>query len=110
MASQKKVRWAELRTGILAVASMLLVAVLIFLLTSQGSIFSGNFHLRSYFDDSEGLNANDPVRVNGILVGYIGGIRLTGSRDPVMVDDLLEAHRDRLPESLTRAERLGLAA
>ncbi|HTA41496.1 MAG TPA: MlaD family protein [Bryobacteraceae bacterium] len=82
MASQKKVRWAELRTGILAVASMFLVAVLIFLLTSQGSIFSGNFHLRTYFDDSEGLNANDPVRVNGILVGYIGGIRLTGARDP----------------------------
>ncbi|CAM2157138.1 alpha-galactosidase [Pararobbsia alpina] len=27
-----------------------------------------------------------------------------------LVDDLLEAHRDRLPESLTRAERIGLAA
>jgi phospholipid/cholesterol/gamma-HCH transport system substrate-binding protein len=71
MPSQKRVRWAELRSGILAVAAMLLAGVLIFLLSSQTNLFAGNFHLRTYMDDSEGLNGNDPVRVNGILVGYI---------------------------------------
>ncbi len=82
MASQKRVRWAELRSGILAAAAMVIAGVLIFLLSSQSNFFAGNFHLRTYLDDSEGLNKNDPVRVNGILVGYIGGIRLSGSRDP----------------------------
>lgn len=82
MASPKKIRWAELRSGIVAVAAMALTGTLIFLLTSQGNLFQGTFHLRTYLDDSQGLNVNDPVRVNGILVGYIGRIRLTGSRDP----------------------------
>lgn len=102
MPSQKKVRWAELRSGVLAMGAMLLVAVLIFLLTSQSNIFTGNFHLRTYFDDSQGLNANDPVRVNGILVGYIGGIHLTGSRDPrrtVEIDMVIQnKYLDQIPD------------
>ena len=36
------------------------------------------FHLRTYMEDSAGMNENDPVRVNGILVGYIEGIKLSG--------------------------------
>ena len=82
MPSQKKVHWAQLRTGILATAAMVLAGVLIFLLTSQSNLFGGNFHLRTYMEDSAGMVANDPVRVNGILVGYIGKISLSGSRDP----------------------------
>ena len=60
MASQKKVHWAELRAGILATVAMVLAGVLIFLLTSQSNIFAGNFHLRTYMEDSQGLNTNDP--------------------------------------------------
>jgi phospholipid/cholesterol/gamma-HCH transport system substrate-binding protein len=82
MPSQKRVHWAQLRTGILATVAMVLTGALIFLLTSQNNIFGGNFHLRTYMEDSAGMVANDPVRVNGILVGYIGKIRLSGSRDP----------------------------
>lgn len=102
MASQQKVRWAELRSGIVAVAAMVLTGTLIFLLTSQSNIFSGNFHLRTFLDDSEGLNVNDPVRVNGILVGYIGGIKLTGLRDPrrTVEIDLVVQNKflDQIPE------------
>ncbi len=82
MASQEKVRWSQLRAGLVAATAMVITGILIFLLTTQGNIFAGNFRLRTYLDDSEGLNANDPVRVNGILVGYIGSIKLTGLRDP----------------------------
>src|ERR1700733_10302409 len=82
MPSQKKVHWAQLRTGILAAVAMIIAGVLIFLLTGQSSIFGGEFHLRTYMEDSAGMVANDPVRVNGILVGYIGNLRLSGSRDP----------------------------
>jgi phospholipid/cholesterol/gamma-HCH transport system substrate-binding protein len=82
MASQKRVQWAQLRTGILAAVAMIIAGVLIFLLTSQSNFFGGDFHVRTYMEDSAGMVANDPVRVNGILVGYIGGIRLSGSRDP----------------------------
>src|SRR3984885_11681797 len=102
MPSQKRVRWAELRSGILAVAAMFLAGVLIFLLSSQTNLFAGNFHLRTYMDDSEGLNENDPVRENGILVGYIKGIKLSGSREPkrtVELDMVIQnKFLDQIPE------------
>ena len=102
MASQKKVRWAELRSGILATVALFIAGILIWLLSSQSNIFTNNFHLRTYLEDSEGLNANDPVRVNGILVGYIGAIRLSGSRDPkrtVEIDMVIQQkYLDQIPD------------
>lgn len=88
MPSQKRVQWAQLRAGILATVAMVLAGVLIFLLTGQNGLFGGNFHLRAYMQDAAGMVANDPVRLNGILVGYIGNIRLSGSRDPRKVVDI----------------------
>jgi phospholipid/cholesterol/gamma-HCH transport system substrate-binding protein len=82
MPSPKRVHWAQLKTGILATVAMVLAGILIFLLTGQNNIFGGNFHLRTFMEDAAGMVANDPVRVNGILVGYIGTIKLSGSRDP----------------------------
>jgi phospholipid/cholesterol/gamma-HCH transport system substrate-binding protein len=82
MASQKRVRWAELRTGILAAVAMVIAAVLIFLLTGQSNFFTGEFDLRTYMDDSAGMAENAPVRLNGISVGHIHRVQLSGSHDP----------------------------
>jgi phospholipid/cholesterol/gamma-HCH transport system substrate-binding protein len=102
MASQEKVHWAQLRSGILATVAMIIAGTLIFLLTSQSNFLSSNFRLRTYMEDSEGLNANDPVRVNGILVGYIGTIKLSGSRDSkrtVEIDMVIrERYLDQIPD------------
>ena len=57
MPSEKKVHWAQLRTGILATVSMTIAGVLIFLLTSQSSLFGGKFRLRTYMEDSAGMVA-----------------------------------------------------
>jgi phospholipid/cholesterol/gamma-HCH transport system substrate-binding protein len=81
---------------------MILAGTLIWLLSSQGGLFNTSFHLRTFLEDSEGLNANDPVRVNGILVGYIKAIRLSGSRDPkrtVELDMMIQQRfLDQIPE------------
>jgi phospholipid/cholesterol/gamma-HCH transport system substrate-binding protein len=102
MASQARVQWAQLRTGILAAVAMVIAGVLIFLLTGQSNFFGGNFHLLTYMEDSAGMVANDPVRVNGILVGYIGSIKLSGSRDPkktVLIDMVIEdKYLEQIPE------------
>lgn len=102
MASQARVRWAQLRTGILATVAMVLAGILIFLLTGQSNFFGGDFHLMTYMEDSAGMVANDPVRVNGILVGYIGSIKLSGSRDPkktVAIDMVIqEKYLEQIPE------------
>jgi phospholipid/cholesterol/gamma-HCH transport system substrate-binding protein len=102
MASQARVHWAQLRTGVVAASAMVLIGVLIFLLTGQSSFFGGQFHLLTYMEDSAGMVANDPVRVNGILVGYIGSIKLSGSRDPkrtVQIDMVIQnKFLDQIPE------------
>src|ERR1700689_4776178 len=102
MASQKRVHWAQLRTGILATVAMIIAGMLIFLLTGQSNFFGGQFHLQTYMEDSAGMVANDPVRVNGILVGYIGKIGLSGSRDPkktVQIDMVIQQKfLDQIPE------------
>jgi phospholipid/cholesterol/gamma-HCH transport system substrate-binding protein len=82
MASQKKVSWAQLRVGILASVAMVIAGALIFLLTSQGNLFSGEFELRTYMLDSAGMAENAQVRLNGIFIGHISKVQLSGSRDP----------------------------
>lgn len=82
MADPKKVSWAQLRVGLVAIGAMALAAVLIFLLTGNGNIFEGNFHLRTYLEDSAGMAEGAAVRLNGILAGNIRKITLSGSRDP----------------------------
>ena len=82
MASPKKVRWAELRVGVLITIALAIAGLLIFLLTGQGNLFEGDFHVRTYLDDSAGMVENSPVRLNGILVGHIGKVTLSGDRNP----------------------------
>jgi phospholipid/cholesterol/gamma-HCH transport system substrate-binding protein len=102
MPSKERVQWSQLKVGILAVSAMVITGVLIFLLTSQSNLFGSDFHLTTYMEDSAGMVANDPVRENGILVGYIGSIKLSGSRDPkktIAIDMVVrEQFLDQIPE------------
>ena len=82
MASQQRVKWAELRAGIVAAFAMVLAAVLIILLTTQSALFKGQFILRTYMQDSAGMAENAPVRLNGIAIGHIDAVTLSNSRDP----------------------------
>jgi len=102
MASASKVRWAQLRTGILVSVAMVIAALLIFLLTGQSNFFETEAHLHTYMEDSAGMASNAPVRLNGILVGHIGTIRLSGSREAkrtVEIDMVLpEKYLDQIPD------------
>lgn len=61
---------------------MIIAAILIFLLTGQSHLFEGEFDLRTYMEDSAGMSDNATVRLNGIPVGHVAQVRLSGSRDP----------------------------
>jgi phospholipid/cholesterol/gamma-HCH transport system substrate-binding protein len=102
MASQKRVRWAELRVGVVSTIAMILVGVLIILLTSQSNFFQGNFILRTYMLDSGGMASNANVKLNGLAVGHISRIALSGSHDPkrtVEIDMKIEERfLDQIPD------------
>ena len=81
MAERRKIRWAELKVGIVAFAALVVLAVLIFLLTGSRTIFQRNEIVRTYMADAAGMTESTPVRLNGILVGAVESIRLSGSKD-----------------------------
>ena len=102
MPSQQRVEWAKLKTGILAAVAMLILVVLIFLLTGNTSLLEHEAMLRTFMADSAGMAPNAPVRLNGILVGHIKDVHLSGSQDPkrtVEVDMMVPEHfLEQIPE------------
>ena len=79
MPSPQKVSWSKLRVGITALVAMAIIGTLIFLLTTSGNIFKRKLHLRMYMDDASGTSESAPVRLNGIPVGNVKKIELSGS-------------------------------
>ncbi len=82
MPDPRKVRWSKLRAGIVGTFAFLILFVLVFLLTSSKGIFRQYATLRTYMDDASGLADGTAVRLNGITIGYLDKLQLTGSRDP----------------------------
>lgn len=81
MPERRKIRWSELKVGVVAFVAMVVLAVLIFLLTGSKSIFQRNETVRTFMADAAGMTPSTPVRLNGILVGAVQNIRLSGSKD-----------------------------
>jgi phospholipid/cholesterol/gamma-HCH transport system substrate-binding protein len=82
MPEPRTIRWSQLKVGVVAFAAMLVLAVLIFLLTGSRSIFERDETVHTYMADGAGMTESTPVRLNGILVGAVQGIKLSGSKDP----------------------------
>jgi phospholipid/cholesterol/gamma-HCH transport system substrate-binding protein len=83
MPDHSKVRWSQLRVGVVAISAFLILFVMVFLLTSsKGGLFKHDVLLRTYMDDASGLSDGTAVRLNGIAIGYLDSLELTGSRDP----------------------------
>ena len=82
MAERSKVRWSQLRVGLVAIAALAIAATFIILLTTKQGLFTPYAPLRTYMSDASGLQDGTPVRLNGITVGYLDKLRLTNSSDP----------------------------
>src|SRR5215471_12166503 len=82
MADPKKVRWSQMKVGLLGLVAFAIIAVLIFLLTSSRGIFQAKAKLRTYMDDASGIAVSTPVRLNGITIGSLDKAQLTNLPDP----------------------------
>src|SRR5271157_663003 len=82
MPDRSKVKWSQLKVGVVGLSSFIILGVLIFLLTSTRGIFQDFTLLRTYMDDASGITDGTEVRLNGIShVGYLERLQLTGSSD-----------------------------
>jgi phospholipid/cholesterol/gamma-HCH transport system substrate-binding protein len=81
MPDARKVRWSQLKVGIVGICAFLILFVLIFLLTQSKGFFHNTVTLRTFMDDASGITEGTPVRLNGILVGALDKVTLTNSKD-----------------------------
>ncbi len=97
MPQTKRLTWAELRVGVMALVAIAILVVLVFLLTGRGGLFRKTAQLRMYFDDAASLKEGAVVRVNGIDAGNVVAVGLSGLADPgKTVEVAFEVRRDML--------------
>jgi len=82
MAIQTKANWARLKVGLMALAAMSILAIVIFLVTGQTNIFESKAVLYTYLSDAAALTIGAPVNLDGIPIGKVKQIILSGAKDP----------------------------
>ena len=90
MPSQKQLRWSQLRVGLTVLFASITLAVLIFLMTGTGGLFTKKITLKSYFDNTAGLRVGAPVRVQGVDIGNVVSIRLVPNKPQTPVEVTLK--------------------
>jgi len=78
--SEKQVRWSQLRVGLTVIIASVALAILIFLMTGTTGLFTKKIKIRAYVDNAGGLRVGAPVRLEGVDIGNVIGIRVV--RDP----------------------------
>jgi phospholipid/cholesterol/gamma-HCH transport system substrate-binding protein len=81
MADPKKVRWSQLKVGVLGLVAFVILAMLIFLLTSSKGLFQKTALLHTFMSDASGMAESTPVRLNGLTIGSLDRIELTRSKN-----------------------------
>ena len=86
MPSEKQLRWAQLRVGITVLVASVTLAILIFLMTGTTGLFTPKLTLFAYLDNAGGLRSGAPVRLEGVDIGNVIGIRVVPSHSPTPVE------------------------
>jgi len=74
--SQKQLKWSQLKVGITVLVASITLAVLIFLMSGTGGWLTPKIEVKSYFDNAGGLRVGAPVRLDGVDIGNVTGIRV----------------------------------
>lgn len=83
----------------MAIIAMTILVVLIFLITGSKGLFTREVVVHTYLDDSAALTEGSAVRLNGILVGKVARIGLSGSKEENRIIRMdLEIYEDTLAQ------------
>ena len=107
MPQQKEIRWSQLKVGLVALASFLLLAITIFLITGQTGFFAETVFLNTYTPDAGGLKTGAVVRLAGVDIGNVRRVALSGRPSPdEAVEIVLEVNARFAPDIRTDSEVL----
>jgi len=91
------VKWAQFRVASVSIVALVILGVVLWLLTG-GEIFKEHTHIYLFVPDATGIDKGSPVRVNGIPIGTVDSVVLSGSHEAIRVVRLtLRVNRDSLP-------------
>jgi phospholipid/cholesterol/gamma-HCH transport system substrate-binding protein len=79
--SQKQLKWSQLRVGLTVIFASLTLALLLFLMSGTGGLFTKRITLVSFFDNAGGLRIGAPVRLSGVDIGNVSAIRIVDEKD-----------------------------
>jgi phospholipid/cholesterol/gamma-HCH transport system substrate-binding protein len=79
--SQKQLKWSELRVGVTVIFASVTLAILLFLMSGTSGLFTKRITLYSYFDNASGLRVGAPVRLSGVDIGNVVGMRVVADKD-----------------------------
>ncbi len=85
MAQQTRAKWAQLRVGVLALVGLGILGYLIWLLSGSQGLFRSRSDVYTFLPDSAAIAQGADVRLNGILVGRVLTVGLSGLSDPKRV-------------------------
>ena len=84
MPSVRQIWWAKLRVLVVAAVAAAILIILLYLLTG-GTLLEAKATLYLYIPDASGVEVGAPVRVDGIGVGKVSDVALSGSNQPAHV-------------------------
>jgi phospholipid/cholesterol/gamma-HCH transport system substrate-binding protein len=79
--SQKQLKWSQLRVGVTVIIASIVLALLLFLMSGTGGLFSHRILLVSYFDNASGLRVGAPVRLSGVDIGNVIRMMIVREKD-----------------------------
>jgi phospholipid/cholesterol/gamma-HCH transport system substrate-binding protein len=83
MPTTSRSKWAQLKVGIMAMVALLILAFLIVLMAGVNPLFRRTSEVFTFIPDSVAMTEGaTPVRLNGILIGKVKKVELSGSTDP----------------------------
>ena len=82
MPSASKTTWAQLKVGLMAMLALVILATLIWLMAGSRGFFHTSVDVYTFLDDSAAIAQGAPVRLNGILIGKVALVALSGATEP----------------------------
>jgi len=90
--SQKQLKWSQLRVGLTVLVGSVILAVLIFMMSGTGGWLTRKITLTSYFDNAGGLRVGAPVRLAGVDIGNVTGIRIVPGKPTTPVEVVMKVN------------------
>jgi phospholipid/cholesterol/gamma-HCH transport system substrate-binding protein len=82
MPGTSKTQWSQLKVGLMAIAALAILGFLIFLMSGARGFFTSKTDVYTFLNDSEAVAEASQVTLNGITVGEVSKVQLSGSTQP----------------------------